>query len=248
MPHDDIAALGTVLGIWGHPDDEAYLSAGVMAIAAEQGQRVVCVTATHGEAGFPADDPRPIEERAALRAAEMETCLAVLGVNEHHWLGYPDGRCDEVADADAVARLGPILDDVRPDTVLTFGPDGMTAHVDHIAASRWATLACEAHTRSTGAVPVLHYATKTPEWLGRYEAGTGYDVVMMDDEARIPSTEREDLSLELTLDSALLQTKVQALRSQASQVEPYIETIGFDQFRELARDEFFRAPRAGDWP
>ena len=46
---DDVAELGTILGIWAHPDDEAYLSGGLMALARDNGQRVVCVTATRGE-------------------------------------------------------------------------------------------------------------------------------------------------------------------------------------------------------
>lgn len=29
----DVIKLGTILGIWAHPDDETYLSAGVMAAA-----------------------------------------------------------------------------------------------------------------------------------------------------------------------------------------------------------------------
>src|SRR5687767_15747549 len=44
-----VAGLGTVLGIWAHPDDEAYLSGGLMAMARDHGSRVVCVTATRGE-------------------------------------------------------------------------------------------------------------------------------------------------------------------------------------------------------
>jgi LmbE family N-acetylglucosaminyl deacetylase len=46
-----ISALGTIMGIWVHPDDEAYLSGGLMALARANGQRVVCVTATRGELG-----------------------------------------------------------------------------------------------------------------------------------------------------------------------------------------------------
>ncbi|HLZ38595.1 MAG TPA: PIG-L family deacetylase, partial [Mycobacteriales bacterium] len=46
-----VADLGTILGIWAHPDDEAYLSAGLMAIARGAGSRVVCATATRGELG-----------------------------------------------------------------------------------------------------------------------------------------------------------------------------------------------------
>ena len=38
--------LGNILGVWAHPDDEAYLTAGIMARAVRNGSRVVCVTAT----------------------------------------------------------------------------------------------------------------------------------------------------------------------------------------------------------
>ena len=47
----DVRSLGTILGVWAHPDDEAYLSAALMALAVQNGQRVVCVTATRGELG-----------------------------------------------------------------------------------------------------------------------------------------------------------------------------------------------------
>jgi LmbE family N-acetylglucosaminyl deacetylase len=56
------------LGIWAHPDDEAYLSAGLMARTTDAGGHVTCVTATMGEHGFAADDPRSPTERARLRA------------------------------------------------------------------------------------------------------------------------------------------------------------------------------------
>ncbi|MGH3589327.1 MAG: PIG-L deacetylase family protein, partial [Pseudonocardia sp.] len=45
--------LGTILGVWAHPDDETYLCGGLMARAARSGDRVVCVTATRGEQGSP---------------------------------------------------------------------------------------------------------------------------------------------------------------------------------------------------
>ena len=38
----------------------------------------------------------PPERLAEIREAEMAACLAVLGVTEHHWLGYPDGGCAAV--------------------------------------------------------------------------------------------------------------------------------------------------------
>ena len=65
----------------------------------EAGNRVVCVTATHGEAGFPDNDPRSLAERAAVRELELDACLDVLGVTEHEWMPYPDGACDRIPDA-----------------------------------------------------------------------------------------------------------------------------------------------------
>src|SRR3712207_4832119 len=100
-----VAELGTIMGIWAHPDDEAYLSGGLMALARDAGSRVVCVTATCS---------------APRRTTELRDCLDILGVSEHHWLGYRDGSCAGVPAEDAVTRLCALLDEVRPDTVVGF--------------------------------------------------------------------------------------------------------------------------------
>src|SRR6478735_6520181 len=86
-PIADAARLGTVLGIWAHPDDEAFLSAGLMAAVRDAGNRVVCVTATLGELGT--DDPIhwPPHRLGAVRRHELRASLAALDVTEHHSLG-----------------------------------------------------------------------------------------------------------------------------------------------------------------
>jgi LmbE family N-acetylglucosaminyl deacetylase len=66
-----VAALGTVLGIWAHTDDEAYLSGGLMAMARDHGSRVVCVTATRGELGTPDPVSWPPHRLAATRTVEL---------------------------------------------------------------------------------------------------------------------------------------------------------------------------------
>ena len=38
---------------------------------------------------------------------------------------------------EGVARVEALIRDVRPDVVVTFGPDGLTGHPDHVAVSRW---------------------------------------------------------------------------------------------------------------
>jgi LmbE family N-acetylglucosaminyl deacetylase len=233
--------LGSLLGVFAHPDDEAYLAGALMALAVDAGRRVVCVTATRGELGFPDDDPRSIEERKALRTAELDACLGVLGVREHHWLDHPDGGCAAVPVDEPVAWLRGLIDDFEPDTVLTFGPDGGTYHEDHIAVSCWTTLAC----RAADADPRLLYSANTPEWVERFLGAIGGGVMMTDETPH--STPHEELAISFRADDALADRKLEALRAQASQVEPLVRQAGVEVYRELIREERFRDPTPADW-
>jgi len=241
---DDVPVLGSILGVWAHPDDEAYLSAGLMAVAVEAGHHVCCVTATRGELGFPDDDPTPIDERMALREAELDACLADLGVTDHRWLDYPDGGCHEVDVDEVVGRLTAIIDEVRPDVVLSFGPDGATWHTDHIATSRWAALAVRASEPS----PRLLYAAKTPGWVEDFLSLMDPGRVMMSDGPLPPTSEVADLVIHTPLPDGLADRKLTALRRQVSQIEPLVEAVGADEFHRLMRWEMFREPTTEDWP
>ena len=44
--------MKTILGIWAHPDDEVFVSGGLMADAVRRGDRVVSLHLTRGEAGL----------------------------------------------------------------------------------------------------------------------------------------------------------------------------------------------------
>jgi LmbE family N-acetylglucosaminyl deacetylase len=235
--------IGSILGIWGHPDDEAWLSAGLMALAVRSGRRVTCVTATKGEAGFPDDDPRSAPERAAVRESELASCLSLLGVTEHRWLGYGDGQCADVPDDEATAILADLITEVRPDTVLTFGPDGATGHPDHIAVCRWTTAAVE-----LAALPGtrLMYATKTASWRDRFFAGVDPSTVMMVEGLEVELWSEADLSVWFTCDDELATLKVAAMRAQASQLEGFAQAMGLDAFTTLVREELFRDPVPSD--
>jgi LmbE family N-acetylglucosaminyl deacetylase len=228
--------LGTILSVWAHPDDETYLCGALMARAVANGSRVVCVTATRGELGSPDEERWPSgAPLAAVRTKELEEALRVLGVQEHHWLDYPDGGCVDVDQAEAVQRIAEIMAAVQPDTVLTFGPDGMTGHDDHKCACRWTT---EAFGKVAKVGASLHYATNTPTWLARYRAPLDEHNVFMG--AEPPCTPADELSIGEIFTGELLDRKLAAIRSMTSQVEPLIEALGEDFFREGMAEEAFR--------
>ena len=234
----DRGELGTILGVWGHPDDETYLSAGLMARAVRAGQHVACITATRGEAGSADEERWPSgSELAKIRTVELDAALAELGVTDHTWLDFADGGCALVDDEEAIARICEVMERVQPDTLLSFGPDGMTGHDDHKAASRWATGAAARVGRPGTRVC---YATHTPEWLSRFRP-------MLDDlgvfmGAEPPCTPVEELAVYGVFDGDLLDAKVRAILRQTSQVEPMVRYLGEAFLREGMAEEAFRLP------
>lgn len=225
--------LGTILSVWAHPDDETYLCGGLMAAARRAGQRVVCVTATRGELGSTDPDRWANgPELAKLRTTELATALAALGVDEHVWLDYPDGSCDQVDDDEAVARIRAIAQDVKPDTVLTFGPDGMTWHNDHISVGRWTQAAV------AGLGADVHYSTYTTEFLDRWHAPLEVLGVFM---GSTPMSVPDDaLSIRYVCDGEILDAKLAAITAQVSQVEPMLKAFPVEDFRTALSLETFR--------
>jgi LmbE family N-acetylglucosaminyl deacetylase len=229
-----IPALGTILGVWAHPDDEAYLSAGLMALARRHGSRVVVATATPGEHGT--DDPGtwPPERLARLRRRELACALGAVGVVEHRWLGHEDGSCG-AGDPAGVAAIADLVREVEADTIVTFGPDGMTGHPDHRAVSAWTTAAWEA----TGRRARLWYATLTPAFHDRW--GSLNDELDLWSIGPPPVTDEADLATQLHLEGDVLDRKVAALRAHRSQTAGLMAAVGEDRFRAWWSTESFRA-------
>jgi LmbE family N-acetylglucosaminyl deacetylase len=227
--------LGTLLGVWAHPDDETYLSAGLMARAADNGDRVVCVTATRGEAGSLDEARWPPATLAGVREAELMTALAALGDIEHEWLDYPDGGLDQIPEEEALIKLGAIFDDVQPDSVLTFGPEGMTGHPDHKTISAWTTAAFHDIAKPGAA---LYHATVTPEWMETvYPKLEPFDVFFAGMPAITPTAE---LGIDLPLDQELMDRKFRAISAQVSQSEGMLQALGRDFFDVAEGREQYR--------
>jgi LmbE family N-acetylglucosaminyl deacetylase len=228
--------LGTVLGVWAHPDDDIYLSAGLMHLAAAAGERVVDVTATRGEGGSVDEERWPPETMGEVRTAELMRSLDILGVREHRFLDGPvDVDMDTPLDGAGAAQVRDIMAEVRPRTVLTFGPDGMTGHRGHQDVCRWATEAFHA-VAPPGAG--LYYATYVPdvadEWVpklepfGIFRPGTP------------PVTPRDELAIEFELPEDVLELKIQAISAHESQVEGLLEVFGPDGFKQVMAGEYYR--------
>ncbi len=230
--------IDTLLGVWAHPDDEAYLSSGLMALVRRSGGRVAVATATRGEHGTPDPEAWPPDALARLREQELMQSLAHIDVHEHQWLGHSDGSLPEVPFESGVAQVAELLARVRPDTVVTFGPDGMTGHPDHQTVSAWVTEAW----RRAGRPGALWYATTTPEFQEQWrELHEQLDIWY--DGFEPPVTPADQLAAAVHCDNGLLDLKQQVLRAHASQTAVLEEMLGTEVFRGWWASEYFAAAR-----
>jgi len=232
---DGTVDLGIVLGVWAHPDDDIYLTAGLMASAARTGSRVVDVTATRGEGGSMDEERWPPATMGQVRTQELLRSLEILGVTEHRFLDGPvDVDMETPLDERGAAQVREIMAEVVPDTVLTFGPDGMTGHEGHKSVSRWTTAAFHEVARPGAR---LYHATTTPDWgdawleqlapFGIFKPGTP------------PVTPREELGIDYALPPDVLDLKFDAIKAHESQVEGLVHVFG-DRMREWMAIEVFR--------
>ncbi len=126
-----------LLGVFPHPDDEAYSCGGTFALLAVQGAEIHVLSATRGEAGQDLRLRRDGSTALAdVRADELRASCAALGVRAPRFLGLADGGLDG-SDFPAVAgAIVQAIRDVRPHVVLTLGADGVYGHPDHLALHR----------------------------------------------------------------------------------------------------------------
>jgi LmbE family N-acetylglucosaminyl deacetylase len=129
--------------ILAHPDDESLGVGGTLAKYAKEGIATYLITATRGERGRFGDAAvRPsLQVVGAVREAELRAAGKELGIREIHFLDYIDGDLDRASPIEAQAKIVPLIRHIKPQVVVTFGPDGAYGHPDHIAISQ---LACSA--------------------------------------------------------------------------------------------------------
>jgi LmbE family N-acetylglucosaminyl deacetylase len=225
-----------LLGVWAHPDDECYLSAGLLARVTAAGGHVRLICATRGEFGTADPSEAGSEALGRRRSDELRSSLGVLGVHDVHVLGLPDGGCRDVDPAAMARTIADHVDEIGADTVVTFGPDGITGHPDHVAVSLWTTAAVGSTTR-------LLYATMTHDFVDRYGDLHDRIGVFADCPGGRPySVGRDQLAMHVTLDHAELIRKRRALGEHHSQTAPLAAMMGEDTFVSWWGEECFRRP------
>jgi LmbE family N-acetylglucosaminyl deacetylase len=133
----------TLVAVFAHPDDEGAAGP-VLARYAREGAQVHLIIVTDGAAGGVQSMVATGPELARVRAEEARCAAAALGAAPPILLGFPDGKLggygeDPVRLFRLTQRLHEELQRLRPNAVITWGPDGGTGHPDHRLVSALVT-------------------------------------------------------------------------------------------------------------
>jgi N-acetyl-1-D-myo-inositol-2-amino-2-deoxy-alpha-D-glucopyranoside deacetylase len=235
-----------LLLVHAHPDDETIGSGATMARYVGEGAHVTLITCTLGEEGeilvpelsqLAADQA---DQLGGWRIAELADAMRRLGVTDHRFLGGAGRFRDsgmmgtaanakprafwraaeeaEVFDA-AVEALVAVIDEVRPQVVVTYDENGGYGHPDHVMAHRVAMAAVE---RATWSVAKVYWTA-----LPRSVMAAGLDALKSYPDSPFAAVHSVD-DLPFLTDDALVTTgidaqpylpaKTAALAAHASQI------------------------------
>ena len=249
-----------LLAVLAHPDDESLGFGGTLARYAAEGVETYLVTATRGEAGRfgslgKSGDPA---ELGRVREAELRASANVLGIREVSILDYPDSALDQVPSAIAIRAIASHIQRIRPDVIVTFGPEGGYGHPDHIAVSQFTTAAivCAADagyhiddgSQSDSFSPhrvakLYHLAWRTNKWEA-YQAAFRKLTSMVDGTER-QATPWPDWAITTGIDTSVFWPLVwKAVRCHQTQMSIYerLEDLSEEQQKALwGSQEFYRA-------
>jgi len=116
--------MANIVAVFAHPDDESFGPGGTLIkLAQEHEVYIICVTSgEHGGDAF-------------IRENETKAAASIIGAKEVIFIGFADGSLSNdkyhlVADA-----IRPILDNLKPQKIMTFEQNGVSGHLDHVAVS-----------------------------------------------------------------------------------------------------------------
>ncbi len=242
-----------LLAIFPHPDDETLGLGSTMARYSEEGVETYLVCATRGERGwFDSEGPDPgFEGVARIREAELKCAAENLGIKEVTFLDTIDGDVDQANPEEIIRKIIVQIRRIKPQVVVSFGPDGAYGHPDHIALSQFAAaaLVCAADGSYTdGGAPhrvsKFYYMVDSLDIVGAANEAFGGISMEVDGVTR-HHIGWEDWQITTRLDNTKYMSKVQkAIQCHKSQLPGY-GPIGEWSIDDLSRvfgvGHFYRA-------
>ena len=250
-----------LMAVLAHPDDESLGVGGTLAKYASEGVDVFLLTATRGDSGRyrglrPEDHQHPGPAALAnIRERELRAAASALGVRNVSLLDYRDQHLDRANPQEVISAIAEHVRQIRPNVVVTFGPDGAYGHPDHIAISQFATAALVAAADpgfQVGGIDALqpHAVSKLYYLAWPESAWKGYQAAFRKLVSIVDGTERQAVPWPNWAITTVIDTRSywptvwRAISCHESQVSAYerLNQLSPDDHEALwGRQSFYRA-------
>lgn len=128
--------------IFAHPDDEAFGPAGTIAKLSKK-YNIYLLCATKGESGQISQKSNlksqkynsKLKSLSNIRADELKRSAKILGIKKVFFLGFRDGTLSNNLYHKLAAKVQLKLKELKPGIVITYEPQGVSGHIDHITVS-----------------------------------------------------------------------------------------------------------------
>jgi len=244
-----MSARRRLVVVHAHPDDETLWTGGAIARYVAAGVAVTLVTCTLGEQGeVITDELRGLaadgaDQLGGYRVAELHAACALLGITDQRFLGgigrwrdsgmvvQPGGRASTPADLhprafaagvldEQVDALVEVLEQVRPQVVVSYGPDGGYGHPDHVRAHQVTMVAASRIPEVARVFWTVRPASAVAAGIAELRAmpGLPFPLPWVDGAANgLPGVPDAEVTTSLDV-SAYRSTVLAAMRAHATQV------------------------------
>jgi LmbE family N-acetylglucosaminyl deacetylase len=212
--------MSPLIAIFAHPDDEVFGPGGTLAkLTHEREIYVICVT--DGDAGL--NSSTKTKSLGEIRKEEMLASTQIIGIKKVFFLGYKDGTLSNNFYHEIAEKIQKIIEDIKPDTLMTFEPRGVSGHIDHIAVSMISSYVFE----HTDFVKELWYYCLTETARKYYEPYFIY----------FPPGYKESEIDKIVDISSVWEKKIDAMHQHESQKHDIKKLLGV--FQKRKKEEYF---------
>lgn len=210
-----------ILAVFAHPDDEAFGPGGTLAVLTKRNEVwLICVT--DGRAGGRETN------LAKIRRDELKRATKVLGIQKTLFFDYEDGHLDNATYHQITSDIQKVVDEFKPQILLTFALNGISGHLDHVAVAMETSYVF----RENNNIEVIWYFGEREDHL-REALRFREDYFIY-----FPPGFNEN-EIDVVVDtSAVYETKLMAMREHASQIDDCERIIKARM--NLPKEEYFR--------
>ncbi|OGC92745.1 hypothetical protein A2899_00930 [Candidatus Amesbacteria bacterium RIFCSPLOWO2_01_FULL_49_25] len=119
--------MATIACVFAHPDDEAFGPGGTIAKLVKDKNEIHIICCTDGD-----------HQKTGLkdvRNKELLDSARILGVTNVTFLEFVDGELSNNKYSHLAKSIKSELDKLHPNTIITFDPNGVSGHLDHITVT-----------------------------------------------------------------------------------------------------------------